>query len=453
MGTFVEIQCENGTTIYGESFLSCTEGGTWDFPTPKCISPDTTTEATFTKPQERFTTYATDIADLLLTTEPSAILISTLPDKEFWLNLKSLFYVGCEDIHRVHFCSELQNETYFTDLTSFELPDNDEFRHMDVKLLALLNDVQRSLKIKSISNKLNVENLFKFILYGNIVKEPPNQMTQITENSFRLVLCLYIDTIVLDKSLNLATVNQFIKNDENITQKLKVLLTRIVSIVYQNYQLSKKSHKKNEFNQMAVTTNSDYSTTEIIKPITAAEISKNSNRNLRSTFVTDDFTDSTSSTVIEDGTTLGDDVDITTSNEDTNTSVDVLSFTTGSSTSATDSESVQFVSSTVANTLDTLEVSTKIFLIESQPQEEICHLNTLPESPLNSFIINIVASNKTIISSDPKVNGTVPIHTKVYYGCKTGYKSNQQETIFSECINDSKWINTTIKCEGKIKEK
>lgn len=241
MGTFIEIHCVNANVAIGDNFLTCTESGVWDLPAPQCVKQDTTT----TRHAVEGSTRRTSIS--VTTLSPTAA--AEAPDKEFWMNLRRFFYYGCssaiEKNKRSELCSHLSKPNDFTDLTNYESPDSDDFKNMDFKLVTYLKKAATLARNESVSEKLDFENLFGFIIYGNLTQreislENLKQSASI-ESSIRLVLCFYIDTILLDSDLHISTATDDPKQFENIAQKIKTFLIEIVSIVFKNYKVAMRT--------------------------------------------------------------------------------------------------------------------------------------------------------------------------------------------------------------------
>lgn len=292
MGTFAELRCDNNTVLSGEGFLTCTESGTWDFSMPKCVGIMTTqaptpstekttgaivaitttaisstrttkskarttkkptmrTTTTTKKPVKsttitKMTTKSTTTAKTSTTTtttlrnvmtamtEPPVLLRekNTEPDQTFWQNWKNLLYLGCDSTNsnRSPFCNQVKNPNEYENLIFFEIPETAEYQHMDTKLLRYLTNALQSEAIRS---SLNIGNLLHLVLYGDRNPDPPVKMTKTMEKSIRIVLCLYIDTIILDKNIK---PDAKISDSDDVTQKLKNSLWQVVSFAYRNYK-------------------------------------------------------------------------------------------------------------------------------------------------------------------------------------------------------------------------
>lgn len=256
MGTFIEIQCENGSVLKGESILSCIDSGSWDSTMPECVLAPTTVKSTST---EKIITITAVYHD-----NSTPYKVKQLPDKQFWINLQQLFYCGCSNENsKPIFCGELQTASYYSDLTLFEMPETSDFKHMDRNLYDHLLQASHQLDTQT-ELELGIEHLFPFILYGNkYFNLTEHRMSQTMENAYRFVLGLYIDTILMDKNLNLTWIESVRNSDENITQKLKYLIVRAAAKVFETYS---KLRLKNAKNEISLTT------TEVLQDFTHGNI-------------------------------------------------------------------------------------------------------------------------------------------------------------------------------------
>lgn len=475
MGTFVEVQCENDTMVKGEGFLSCIDSGTWDYAVPECIAIPTTTSTTIrstststssntstststtttvkptitttikrkttttikttkkatrsttttkkttttAKPttttsqsvEMKTTTMATlrcDTAPIITptitttTTKTTAIpnvqpfKVNSLPDKHFWLELKQLYYYGCNNIKtQPNLCQMIKNAANYTDLTQFELPETNDFKHMDQNLLTHLAHAEKILNFHP-ETELNVQNLLPFILYGKN-DSATERMPSTMANAYRFVICLYIDTILLDRNLNMTFV-QDPPNDDNITQKLKYLLIRITSKVFEDYSQIVRTQNDIDFTASTTTIKSN------------AE-----NRNENSGII--------SNMPVIETTPISSEYD-----EQINTSIPMMNKTKSTPKRP--------------NNFD--------MIVEIEAMDETCHLESLPESPPNSFISEIKIDNETLFKMPDRLYliGPVSIHTRAYLVCKDGFRAVSNSTHYLECSDGMKWIGESIKCEG-----
>lgn len=426
VGTYVEIQCEKGSMVRGESFLSCIDSGIWDLPVPECIPiPTTTTIATTT------TLATTQRYELITTsTTPRSIpltVLKTFPDKEFWSNLKRLYYHGCDNENvKPEFCAQLQNPLYYTDLSLFEIPDTNDFKHMDRKLLTHLKRADEILNMNS-SLKLNVESLFPFILYEiENVNEIKSKMSQTMENGFRFVLDLYIDSIVLDKHLN-ATMLNAVPPDDNITQQLKFFIIRLAARVFENPLMPVKS-----------------TTTPMTTTTTTTSDIDLTNRNSRSTIVQSTLAPFVLSTTdaIPIETTSTPEVRIEEPPTVSLTTLLELDSQESSQQSSTEHKKIGF---------DLIEIPVQEVL-DSESNEEMCRLEALPDLPPNSYINEIKIDDETIFTKPDRLYliGPVTVRTRAYFMCKEGFKQTPTKASYLECGPKLNWIGNEIECKGMI---
>lgn len=179
LGTFAEIQCDEGFSIENENLISCTENGVWDFEIENC---------------ERI-----DIE---------------IPN-HFWQDLKEFLFLSCEQ-KKPKLCKIYSTE-FDTDLTYFELPETVEYEGMDLKLFKLLTDIAQS-------SDLNAGSFLKTLLAHISDKSKID--------AFRFVICLYVDLILIDHDLGVEISGEL---DGNINNDIKRLLTKNTKIVYSNY--------------------------------------------------------------------------------------------------------------------------------------------------------------------------------------------------------------------------
>lgn len=504
MGIFIEIQCLDGFTIKGESFISCIESGTWDLPMPECIKIQTTTtmtpKATSTKsttaartttlatkkaiestkrqpkivhptsahePQKRTITIKNppktvsstaqiqattehvphDVTSELFeekTTERSPPLDEHVPDKLFWYELKRLYYNGCNNVDaKPKLCVQLKNPSYYTDLSLFELPETNEFKHMDRRLLSLVKQADRTLNT-DLSIRLNVENLFPFILYQKVNIDYLNsRMSGTTENAFRFILALYIDTILLDKHLYSTKLKDMPQNDDNnITQQLKFFIIRLASKIH----VDEKKQKLPEASAEVVVNTSE-------------RHSDLANRKSRSTLTPTTQASNTLSTVnsipetMEMSTTFSpkmsfkqSDESISTKSSESKQSFELMNIEESPENSSSASELQK-------DSFDMAEIPVQ-GVLESEPIEEMCRLETLPDLAPNSFITEIKIENETLFNMPDRLYliGPVAMRTRAYIACADGFKQTTTEIIYFECGAKSIWFGKLIECEGKFSE-
>lgn len=521
MGSFIEIQCLDGFTIKGESFLSCIETGTWDLPIPECIIIPPTTTTTTKKPTTirsvttttttakttTFTTLTTKkvtnvfrssagpstkiepkivhakpahelpqrtiaieenpnppkVATTKIqttikhvqndattkvfketTTERSPPLNEHVPDKVFWSKLKRLYYNGCNNNNdaQSELCVQLKNPFYYTDLALFDLPETNEFKHMDRRLLSLVKQADIILNTDS-SIKLNVENLFPFILYQKVnIDDLHSRMSATTENAFRFILGLYIDTILLDKHLHSTNLKDMPLNDDsNITQQLKFFIIRLAS----------KMHLDDATHKLFPAANAERAV------YTSERLPDLANRNSRSALTPTTQASNTLSTVnvtpeiMEAAPTTSSpkisfqqsDESITARSSKTKQSVEL--------SMEESSENSWSASKLRTDLFDIAEIPVPDVL-ESEPIEEMCRLETLPDLAPNSFITEIRIDNETLFHMPDRLYliGPVAQRTRAFIACKDGFKQTSNEIIYFECGAKSIWLGKLIECEGKF---
>lgn len=225
MGTFAEIQCDNDLVADGENFLSCLENTLWDYPVPNCVvktsteyTPDqNTVETSATEKDDNEDIPVEDDDDLVVPT-PKA------PTMAFWQSLKKFLYHGCNALHNTssELCWKISKPVELSDLSGYQPPETDE--PMDKKLVEHLQRCVNNLNKFSFSQKLSFENVFDCITTG---MHPSDDV----KDSLRLIVCFYIDTVSLITEPN----NRASTLEENITDQIRRHLTRIVTVVFQNY--------------------------------------------------------------------------------------------------------------------------------------------------------------------------------------------------------------------------
>ncbi|XP_031635123.1 sushi, von Willebrand factor type A, EGF and pentraxin domain-containing protein 1-like isoform X2 [Contarinia nasturtii] len=445
MGTFVEVQCENETILKGDGFLSCIDSGIWDLPLPECIPiPITTTTAT-TKSDIRITTVkpttatvkATKITtrstfqtkvisvsmakfgavhttaapkiievqkqrhiELSTTTapKPMPIKLTYLPDKHFWIDLKELYYHGCNNNNKMSpiLCALLKNPSNYTDLTLYELPDTSDFKHMDQKLLTHLTQADESLNAKP-DRILTMEHLFPFILYGfNDSAKNQQRMPSTVENAYRYVLCLYIDTILFDRNLNLTFLQEPPSGDDNVTQKLKYFIVRVTSKVFDEYSQAMRRMSQR------------------IKTI-PTQVESTSINSIESVSATSSVDESVTESIAFDTTTIS------------------LQFDEND-------EILNAISSQMKTTTSS----------ESEANEESCQLEALPEIPSNSYFSEIKLDNETLFNTPDRLYliGPMSVRTRAYVMCKDGFKAKSNQPYYFECNENLKWNGSQIECKA-----
>lgn len=191
IGTFVEIKCNDGFAVDGENLISCTDQGSWDFEIEEC------------KPEQK---------------DEKKPPVKALP-LEFLRNFKEFLFFSCQTENRETplLCGKYKSNND-SDLSAFELPETKEFEGMDAKLSKLLENLLNSEKLSFI----NAETFLTILL--------SNQGNDLFRDSYRFVICLYIDLIIIDGDL--------ISNDniitDNINEHIKGMLKKITLQIYIN---------------------------------------------------------------------------------------------------------------------------------------------------------------------------------------------------------------------------
>lgn len=362
-----------------------------------------------------------------ITTEPPFLLreTGTDPDETFWQNWKSLLYVGCENTNsnRSPFCDHIKNANEYSNLTLFELPETTEYQHMDTKLLRHLTEARKALESTKIRSTLNVDNLLRLILYGDRYSDPPANLSKTMENSIRIVLCLYIDTILLDKNFK---PDVMMHNSEDITQKLKSSLWQVASFAHENYRTPQK--------------------TETIPATTVA--SSNSARSHRSTANT-----------MTDIEFLS--IDSHTMRRAVVNTEEIETTSTAALTQTTPAKVKSHSPTTLARQMDVITEkdlplleTTSVVAIKTftrTPTPNTCELHTLTDLPENSSLIKVVARDGT--TTDGVANITkVSIGSKLSFQCREGFEMTEATQVTAtECQEDLTWSNVTFECKGNFK--
>lgn len=396
MGTFIEIQCLNGTVIKGESFLTCTESSAWDYSVPECIDfIQTTTETMITTQEDETTSYPT--WDTTVTNEnisstsitPSSTdQVDTLTIRDFLRSFVKFLYQGCENRQNAsELCEHVKDRNSFLDLTHLNATHLYDLKNMDTKLVMRLENATFQLRMSNVSQTLSFENILNFILYGSIGNGGNEKLSASDEASYRLVLYFYIDAILNDSRLNMMKASP----DENINDKIKRLLHQLVTIVYENYKTA----------DFIVTDETTTSVTPKLSTELDNELQTETlaiNRNSRSTLSDDSQIAA---------------VNIATSHLNTETTTDLI-----------------ISSSTEAD------------------KPVGCLLNDIPAPPTHSSIHMISTHNKTFhaISEDLM---HAPVAARINYTCLPGYVTSGNKT-YIECLENYTWNQLNLTCQGII---
>jgi hypothetical protein len=183
LGTFAEIKCKSGFKTDSENLISCTENGIWDFDTENCV------------------------VDVTMIEVPT----------QFYRDFKEFLFLSCES-ERPKLCQHYRSEGFSSNLAMFELPETKEFEGMDLKLLNSLSNVTEN-------SQINAETFMTSLLSDSIT-------LQSKVDSYRFVICLYIDLILLDEQLKIVKDDD---SEENINETIKRLIKEKVKFVYKNY--------------------------------------------------------------------------------------------------------------------------------------------------------------------------------------------------------------------------
>lgn len=324
--------------------------------------------------------------------------VNALPHKNFWHDLKQLYYHGCNDDREMKplLCALLKNPSNYTDLTLFELPDSSDFKHMDQNLLTHLAHANEVLNSKP-EYQLNVESLFPFILYGGD-ESAQKRMPSTVENAYRFVLCLYIDTILFDRNLNVSFLQKPPPNDDNITQKLKYYIMRVASKAFDQYIQTDYQNKE-------VSINAAIESTSMMNSIPQSGLLVNE---------------------------------------------EILTDLTSSITNAPDITKIPLI---LENEEQFSEQNTALrtaAVLESESVDEACQLENLPDTTANSYISEIKTENEVLFKMPDRLVliGPVSIRTRAYVECKEGFKIKPNQTPYFECNEQLKWSGKQIECEG-----
>lgn len=294
---------------------------------------------------------------------------------------------------------------------------------MDTKLLRHLTQARKALESATIRSTVKVDNLLQLILYGDRYSDPPSKLSKTMENSIRIVLCLYIDTILLDKNFK-PDVTMLDSGD--ITQKLKNSLWQVASFAHQNYRTQRKT---------------------VTVPATTVA-SSNSPRNHRSTAnsVTDiEFSGMGSHKIRR--------VVVTTEENETTSGAAITETTTAKIGS--------YTQTTIASRLDVLAENKDLPLIETtsvvaiktlapNPKRNTCDLHSLANPPENSSFFKMVSRDGTT-TEDVAAVTEVSIGSKLLFQCHEGFEMIEAaEVAATECKEDLTWSNLTFECKGNF---
>uniref|UniRef100_A0A182FJJ0 Sushi, von Willebrand factor type A, EGF and pentraxin domain-containing protein 1 n=1 Tax=Anopheles albimanus TaxID=7167 RepID=A0A182FJJ0_ANOAL len=222
-GVMAEVRCPEGYELPpdAENLLTCGDGGQWDLlPLPAC-SPKTTTTATAMAPLSE--------SD------------NRQPDARFWKNLRDYLQYGCGTEtggrSRSLFCflpAPGPTDPGWPDLSGLAASGP----NLELKLLALL--VRANGNVQAEAQPIRPVYLLNYLLYG--VAGPVDRALRYPESlehGYRAVICRYIDGIVQDerdRELASPGKEREEKEEGSTSVKLKVLLTRALRPVYDQYR-------------------------------------------------------------------------------------------------------------------------------------------------------------------------------------------------------------------------
>lgn len=336
------------------------------------------------------------------TTESPFLLreTGTDPDETFWRNWRNLLYLGCESVtsDRSPFCDQVTNQIEYSNLTSFELPESSEYQHMDTKLLRHLTDARKALQSPAIRSSLDIEHILQLILYGERYSDPSSKISKTMENSIRIVICLYVDTILLDKNFK---PDVTMSSSEDITQKLKSSLWQVASFAHKNLQ----TQQATEFNRAT----------------TVASSNANPTRSHRAT-----------------GNAVK---NIEFANMETHTIRRVVE------TTAPSKVVTQMGIIAVNEDLPVIETTT----VTPAAKPNTCELRTLARQPENSALVKIVSGDGTTIKDLANIT-KVSIGSALTFNCRDGYEMiGAAKATTAKCKEDLNWSSLSFECKGIVK--
>lgn len=200
VGILVEIKCDEGFHIDEENLISCLDQGSWDFDVENC-QPDVQT----------------------------AIEKKNIPI-EFWKQFKEFLFISCNELtdSTPELC-KFYSSDFKTDLSFFELPETAEYEGMDGKLSKLLENLLSSTEFTS--SEFTAGTFMETLL----IKDP---VYNLMRDSYRFVICLYIDLIMLDQEIHgteIEDTEEFAATD-NINERIKKMLKRVAKPIYRHIQ-------------------------------------------------------------------------------------------------------------------------------------------------------------------------------------------------------------------------
>lgn len=140
--------------------------------------------------------------------------------KEFLRDFKAFLFYSCDtqNPEKSKLCTHYSSD-FESDLSSFELPETSEFEGMDAKLSKLLKNLLDTAQL----NSINVGNFMPILLINS-----QSNSTSLMRDSYRFVICLYIDLILIDE-------NSVNSETDNINENIKSMIKRIVLPIYEHH--------------------------------------------------------------------------------------------------------------------------------------------------------------------------------------------------------------------------
>jgi Sushi repeat (SCR repeat) len=200
-GTLAEFRCGENYALTGENLINCLDNGQWDVAAPSCEA---------------------------VKVPGNSEVLRRFPTKHFWINLRDFLFHSCHPKKVSRFCQNTKDQPTFGDLTDFEAPDTEDYQNMDRKLLNLLKKADQSPTLPLVT----VDEFFDFLLYSDVAET--TRMSELEENSHRLVLCIYIDILSMDRDLTTGGYSAF-NDHENINETIKYFLKKVMQPVYENF--------------------------------------------------------------------------------------------------------------------------------------------------------------------------------------------------------------------------
>ena len=144
---------------------------------------------------------------------------------EFWREFKEFIFHSCSterSKEKPELCNFYSSD-FNSDMSTYELPE--EFIGLDGKVLKLLTDVLDDDNFSSI----NVESFMSRLLHDNNVSD-------LTRDSYRFVICLYIDLIIIHIEIDENPEDDEEKPSDNINQRIMKITKKVVLQIFRNHQ-------------------------------------------------------------------------------------------------------------------------------------------------------------------------------------------------------------------------